>query len=469
MGTRYLSQLHAKLPARCFFGILGETMTRSILPLITRKRDGHELATGEIDEFVAAVTGGEVPDYQLGAMLMAIYLRGMTARETSDLTTAMVHSGAVIDLAAIHGFKADKHSTGGVGDKVTPVLGPLVASAGVYFPKLSGRGLGHTGGTLDKLESIPGLRVDLSIEEFISQVNAIGLAVTGQTAELVPADGILYGLRDVTGTVESVPLIASSVMSKKIAAGADGIVLDVKCGRGAFMQTQPEAVALARLMVAIGEATGKRTTAIVTAMEEPLGNAVGNALEIAEAIETLRGQGPAELREVCLLLGAHILSMAGLCDSIDDGTAILAEKIANGAALDKLREMIAWQGGDARVVDTPSLLPQTRSVINVPSPVNGYIRRIDALAIGHLAADLGAGRQVKGAPVDPAVGVVLAAHAGDRVVAGQPLAALHTNGRVPDDGAVGALLAAYAFDGEPVSISPHVLEIVVAEQPPKVR
>lgn len=469
MGTRYRAQLHAKLLARYRLGILGETMTRSILPLITRKRDGHELATGEIDEVVAAVTGGEVPDYQLGAMLMAIYLRGMTARETSDLTTAMVHSGAVIDLTAIHGFKADKHSTGGVGDKVTPVLGPLVASAGVYFPKLSGRGLGHTGGTLDKLESIPGLRVDLSIEEFISQVNAIGPAVTGQTAELVPADGILYGLRDVTGTVESVPLIASSVMSKKIAAGADGIVLDVKCGRGAFMQTQPEAVALARLMVAIGEAAGKRTTAIVTAMEEPLGNAVGNALEIAEAIETLRGRGPDDLRDVCLLLGAHILAMAGLCDGIDDGTAILAEKISSGAALGKLREMIAWQGGDGRVVDTPSLLPQARSVITVPSPVDGYIRRIDALAIGHLAADLGAGRQVKGAPVDPAVGVVLAVHAGDRVAKGQSLASIHTNGRIPDDGAVRALLAAYAFTGEPVSVSPHVLEIVVAGQPPKVR
>lgn len=339
-------------------GILGETMTRSILPLITHKRDGYELVAAEIGEMVEAVTAGEVPEYQIGAMLMAIYLRGLTERETADLTTAMVHSGEVIDLTAIHGFKADKHSTGGVGDKVTPILGPLVASAGVYFPKLSGRGLGHTGGTLDKLESIPGLRVDLSIEQFIAQVNAIGLAVTGQTAELVPADGILYGLRDVTGTVDSVPLIASSVMSKKIAAGADGIVLDVKCGRGAFMQTQPEAVSLARLMVAIGEAAGKHTTALVTAMEEPLGNAVGNALEIAEAIETLReldtgwpGQGPDELRDVCLLLGAYILEMASLCNSIEDGVAILAEKIASGAALDKLRAMIEWQGGDIRVVD----------------------------------------------------------------------------------------------------------------------
>lgn len=444
-------------------------MSRSILPLISLKRDGHELTAGQIGELVAAVTAGEAPDYQIGAMLMAIYLRGMTEGETANLTSAMVRSGEVIDLTAIHGFKADKHSTGGVGDKVTPVLGPLVASAGVYFPKLSGRGLGHTGGTLDKLESIPGFRVDLSIAEFITQVNAIGLAVTGQTAELVPADGILYGLRDVTATVDSVPLIASSVMSKKIAAGADGIVLDVKCGRGAFMRTQAEAVALARLMVTIGEMAGKRTAALVTAMEEPLGNAVGNALEIAEAIETLRGSGPPDLRDVCLLLGAQILQMAGRCASVEEGTVILAEKIADGTALEKLRQMIEWQGGDTRVVDDLTLLPRSRSIVEAPSPASGYVRRVDALAIGLLAAELGAGRQVKGAAVDPAVGVVLATHVGDRIGKGQPLAFVHTNGRIPDGEAVHAVLEAYTLADEPVTGSPHVLEVIAAAEPRKVR
>lgn len=446
-------------------GILGETMIHSILRDIERKRDGHELSTDEIGLLVAGITAREVPDYQIGALLMAIYLRGMTDRETADLTIAMVRSGEVVNLDAIQGFKADKHSTGGVGDKVTPILGPLVAAAGVYFPKLSGRGLGHTGGTLDKLESIPGFRVDLSIEEFIEQVQAIGLAVTGQSAELVPADGILYALRDVTATVESIPLIASSVMSKKIAAGADGIVLDVKCGRGAFMQTQPEAVALARLMVTIGEAAGKRTAAVVTSMDEPLGNAVGNALEIAEAIEMLRGEGPTDLRDVCLLLGAQVLQMAGLCDGMEEGTSILAEKLASGAALDKLREMLQWQGGNAGVVDNLSLLPQAREVIPVPSPVNAYLRRIDALAVGLLASELGAGRQVKGAPVDYAVGVVLAAHVGDRVEKGQPLAFIHTNGRISDGEATRALLDACTFDAEPVSIMPHVLEVVAGMRP----
>lgn len=448
--------------------ILGETSATdnshrmSTLHLIARKRDGRELSTEEIQEFIAALSSGAVPDYQIGAMLMAIYLRGMTDRETADLTMAMVHSGEVIDLSGIPGFKADKHSTGGVGDKVTPVLGPLVASAGVYFPKLSGRGLGHTGGTLDKLESIPGFRVDLSIERFIHQVAAIGVAINGQTGELVPADGILYGIRDLTATVDSIPLIASSVMSKKIAAGADGIVLDVKCGSGAFMQTREEALALARLMVSIGRAAGKQTSAIVTSMEEPLGDAVGNALEIAEAIATLRGdtEAPEELREVCLLLGAQILTMAGRAGSVEEGRQVLAERIASGAALDKLREMVEWQGGDPRVIDDPALLPRARTVVPVPSPTRGFVRRVDARRIGEVAMELGAGRTKKGEPVDHAVGVVLRVGVGDSVEPGKHVADLHTNGRIADDDAVAHVLDAFVFGSEPPQREPHVLGTV---------
>ena len=439
-------------------------MAQSILHLIVRKRDGLELTTQEIGELIEGISSGTVPDYQIGAMLMAIYLRGMTDRETADLTMAMVRSGEVIDLSAIPGFKADKHSTGGVGDKVTPILGPLVASAGVFFPKLSGRGLAHTGGTLDKLEAIPGFRVDLSIEEFIRQVNAIGLAISGQTGELVPADGILYGLRDVTATVESVPLIASSVMSKKIAAGADGIVLDVKCGRRAFMQTQEEASALARLMVAIGRAAGKRTTAFVTSMEEPLGYAVGNALEIAEAIGTLRGEDEGgDLREVCMLLGAHILTMAGVAGSVEEAQPVLAERIRSGAAANKLRAMLSWQDGDPRVVDEPGILPQAAEVVPAPSPREGFVRRIDARQVGMAAMELGAGRKTKGEPVDHAVGVVLEVQVGDAVRAGQSLARIHTNGRISNEEAVRGVLEAFEIGEERVVRGAHVLEVISDE------
>jgi pyrimidine-nucleoside phosphorylase len=434
----------------------------SILHLIARKRDGLELTTEEIGELVAGICSGGVPDYQTGAMLMAIYLRGMTDRETADLTMAMVRSGETLELSAIPGFKADKHSTGGVGDKVTLILGPLVASAGVFFPKLSGRGLAHTGGTLDKLESIPGFRVDLSIEEFIRQVKAIGLAINGQTGELVPADGILYSLRDVTATVDSIPLIASSVMSKKIAAGADGIVLDVKCGRGAFMRTQEDASALARLMVSIGEAAGKRTTAFVTSMEEPLGKAVGNALEIAEAIATVRGDAsaPKDLCEVCMLLGAHVLTMAGKARSLAEAQHVLAERVESGAVLAKLHEMIAWQGGDPRVVGDPSLLPRAQDVLPLPSPRDGFVRQIDARQVGTVMMELGAGRKTKGEPVDHAVGVVLEVQVGDAVRAGRCLARVHTNHRIADGEALAGVLSAFQIGPEPPARRPHVLEVV---------
>jgi pyrimidine-nucleoside phosphorylase len=436
-------------------------MARSILDLIVRKRDGAELTTDEIYLLIEGISSGDVPEYQIGALLMAIYLRGMTDRETADLTMAMAHSGDILNLSAIPGFKADKHSTGGVGDKVTLILGPLVASAGVYFPKLSGRGLGHTGGTLDKLESIPGFRVDLSIEELIKQVTAIGLAVTGQTGELVPADGILYGLRDVTGTVDSVPLIASSVMSKKIAAGADGIVLDVKAGHGAFMRDPQSAERLARLMVSIGEAAGKPMAALVTAMDEPLGAAVGNALEVAEAIEVLRGQeshtATQTLREVTLVLGAHILTMAGNSPSAEAAETVLDERLRDGAALGKLCEMIEWQGGNPAVVDDLSLLPRAQEIIELRSPTNGWVQAIDALQIGLAVMELGAGRKAKGEPVDHAVGAVLEVEPGDPVNAGQLIATIHTNGRIPNGQVEALVLDAFRFGAEPVAPRPHIL------------
>ncbi|MGH2447125.1 MAG: thymidine phosphorylase [Chloroflexota bacterium] len=430
--------------------------------LIAKKRNGDELSCEEIDAFVRGASDHSVPDYQLAAMLMAIYFQGMSDRETADLTLAMVRSGEVIDLSSIPGFKADKHSTGGVGDKVTLILGPLLAAAGISFAKLSGRSLGHTGGTLDKLESIPGFRVDLSIDQMMRQVRAIGLAVGGQTAELVPADGVLYALRDVTATVESIPLIASSVMSKKIAAGADCIVLDVKCGRGAFMTNPAEAGELARLMVSIGQAAGKRTAAVVTSMEAPLGKAVGNALEVAEAIGVLRGEIDGELRDVTVMLGAQGLLMAGVARSEEEGKQRLLTLIADGAALAKLREMIRWQGGEPGVIERLDLLPRASEIHQLTSPAGGFVASVDALAVGRLAADLGAGRRVKGEAVDPAVGVLLHAQIGDRVEAGQVLAEVHTNGAVPNQVALERLGEAFRLESEPVRPVPHVLEVVSA-------
>jgi pyrimidine-nucleoside phosphorylase len=443
-------------------------MTKSILDLIVRKRDGHELSEDEIRRFVSGVVSATAADYQIGAMLMAIYLRGMTDLETAHLTTAMVQSGDVIDLRSIRGFKADKHSTGGVGDKVTLMLGPLVASAGVYFPKLSGRGLGHTGGTLDKLESIRGLRVDLSLDEFVRQVKEVGLAISGQTGELVPADGILYSLRDVTGTIDSIPLIASSVMSKKIAAGDDGIVLDVKCGRGAFMQTGEDALALARLMVTIGKASGKRVAAFVTSMEEPLGFAVGNALEVREAVSTLRGSdraaAPQDLREVCLVLGGHILVMAGICSSVEAGRLMLEERIGSGAAFAKLREMVEWQGGDVRMVDDTKLLPTAAEILQVVSPQSGFVQGIDARKVGEAVMELGAGRKAKVDPVDHAVGCVFCVQVGDPVERNQLLAEIHTNHRIPNEDARLLLMEAIEIGDSPPVRGPHVMEIVTSDE-----
>jgi pyrimidine-nucleoside phosphorylase len=445
-------------------------MTTSVLDLIYRKRNGGRLNRDQIDLLVDSLIAGTVSEAQVGAMLMAIFLRGLSFEETADLTMAMVRSGSVVDLSAIDGFKADKHSTGGVGDKVTLVLGPLVAAAGVKFPKLSGRGLAHTGGTLDKLEAIPGMRVDLSLDEFIRQVEEIGIAITGQTQELVPADGILYAMRDHTGTVESIPLIASSVMSKKIAAGADGIVLDVKCGQGAFMKSVEQAMELSRQMVSIGTAAGKETVAMVTSMETPLGFAVGNALEVAEAIDTLSGSGPRDLYDEVMAIASRILLMAGVAQDTQTAITALEAQIASGKALKLLEAMIVAQGGNAEVVRDRTLLPHAVRIIEVTSPESGYVQSIDALAIGSVAMDLGAGRQVKGEMISPSAGVILREKPvpdARPVERGQALAELHLPvegdklARVPNtEGLKERVRRAYALGPRPPAERPVVLGVV---------
>jgi pyrimidine-nucleoside phosphorylase len=440
-------------------------MASSYLDLIVQKRDGRTFTPAELEQLVRGIVEGDVPDHQIGALLMAIYLNGLNAEETVALTMAMVHSGATVDLSSIEGFKVDKHSTGGVGDKVTLVLGPLVAAAGVKFPKLSGRGLAHTGGTLDKLESIPSMRVDLSLTEFVEQVAAIGLAVTGQTQELVPADGVIYELRNQTGTVDSAPLIASSVMSKKIAAGADGIILDVKCGKGAFMKTVRQAETLARQMVDIGQAAGKTTRALVTSMDQPLGLAVGNALEVAESIAVLHGEGPEDLVDEVLALGAEILVMAGVSSNVEAGRSLLRARLHDGTAAEKLRQMITWQGGNATVVDDVDILPRAERVLPVLGDGEGYVQAVDAMAIGTVAMELGAGRRAKNDPVAPSAGVLLHVKPGpDRIDTGSVLADLHIppgwDQRVPIDRLTEEVRQAFTFGPEPVELTGSVLAVV---------
>ena len=354
--------------------------------LIVKKRDGQALTTEEIRYVVDGYTRGEIPDYQMSAMLMAIYFRGMDRRETLDLTMAMMHSGETLDLSGVSGVKADKHSTGGVGDKTSLVLVPMVASLGVKMAKMSGRGLGHTGGTLDKLESIPGFNIDLPMERFLENVDRVGMVIAGQTANLDPADKKLYALRDVTGTVPSIPLIVSSIMSKKLAAGADVIVLDVKCGDGSFMKTLDDARELATEMVEIGKMAGRKTVAVITDMDEPLGHAVGNALEVKEAIATLRGEHTSELLELCLTLGACILTQAGLAADDAAARAMLEQTIADGSALKKLAEFVAAQDGDPAAIYDPALLPAAPVQMEVPSPASGYVRHIAATDVGLVSA-----------------------------------------------------------------------------------
>ena len=389
------------------------------IDVIRDKRDGRALSDEAIEFIVRGATDGSIPDYQLSAWLMAVRLNGMTDQETKTLTLAMASSGRQLDLSSIPGRKVDKHSTGGVGDKATLVVAPLVAAAGIPVAKLSGRALGHSGGTLDKLESIPGFDVDLGIEQFVDQVRRIGIAIAGQTSDMVPADKVFYALRDATATVDSVPLIASSVMSKKLAAGADAIVLDVKCGRGAFVATLDEAEALARALVAIGTRAGRETVAYVTDMEQPLGRAVGNALEVREAIETLSGHGPPDLETLSLRLGAEMLRMAGAPPTD------LRRLLTDGTALRKFAQLIEAQSADARVTGDLDRLPTAPVQLPVPAGASGLVAAIDALEIALAAKSLGAGRDRKDAAIDLSVGIVLQKKVGDRVQAGESLATVH--------------------------------------------
>jgi pyrimidine-nucleoside phosphorylase len=430
------------------------------IDIIAHKRDGQSLSAEEIDFFVQGFSQSTIPDYQAAAWLMAVFLRGMGRQETVDLTTAMVRSGVELDLSEEASFVVDKHSTGGVGDKTTLVVAPLVAAAGVQVAKLSGRGLGFTGGTLDKLESIPGFRADLSIPEFQEQLGAIGIVVTGQSSELAPADGKLYALRDVTATVGSMPLIASSIMSKKIAGGADGIVLDVKVGHGAFMKTREDAAELASLMVDIGNGLGRRVRAVLSDMNQPLGRAVGNALELREALDTLQGHGPQDFRQHCLVIASQMLSLAGQGQDQAAATDYLAHLLVGGQALAKFREWIAAQGGDISCIEDPSLLPTAKIVREVPSPHAGYLRSLDAREIGLTAMLLGGGRVQKSDLIDHAVGVELHAKIGDQVEKGQRLFTLYANEEARLPGARQRMLSAYDWSEEPVTSLPLIHRII---------
>lgn len=398
-----------------------------MLDIIAKKRDGEELTVEEINYVINGYTEDKIPDYQMASLLMAIYQRGMTSKETAALTIAMANSGERVNLSAIDGIKIDKHSTGGVADTTTLILVPLVAAAGVPVAKMSGRGLGFTGGTIDKLESIPGFRTELSDTDFIDIIKKHGLAITSQSAKIAPADGKIYALRDVTATVESIPLIASSIMSKKIAAGADKILLDVKVGSGAFMKEFDHAVNLAETMVKIGEQVGRETCAILTSMNEPLGTAVGNSLEVHEAIEVLSGCGPEELKQVCLILGSFMVKMAGIVTNETDGYTLMKKLLDERSALDKFREFVAAQGGDPQIVDNPSLLPQAKIKVSVESFESGVIQSIDTAQIGRAAMLLGAGRERKSQVIDLTAGLILQCRIGDYIEKNQSLAILHCN------------------------------------------
>lgn len=415
--------------------------------IIHKKRNGGELSEEEIRFFIEGYTDESIPDYQAAALCMAVYFRGMTPKETSILTLAMAESGDQIDLGGIEGFTVDKHSTGGVGDKTSLIVVPIVASCGGKVAKMSGRGLGHTGGTVDKLESIPGFRTELNPDDFIKQVNGIGLCIVGQTGELAPADKKLYALRDVTATVESIPLIASSIMSKKLAAGSKGIVLDVKTGSGAFMKTVEESENLAKEMVAIVKSAGRSVTAVITNMDIPLGDSVGNSLEVIEAIKTLKGEGESDLTEVCLTLAAQMLSMV---TGEDEKTCYSMAKgaIDNGLAINKLREMISAQGGNANVVDDYSLFKQPKYTAEIFSECDGYIEHTDAEKIGIASVILGAGREKKGDPIDPSAGIVLKKKTGDYVKKGEPLAVFYTDDEGKIEGAKQEFLDAFTFGNE---------------------
>ncbi len=428
--------------------------------IIIKKRDGEELSREEIEFFIDGFTRGEIPDYQASAWAMAVLLRGMTDRETTDLTMAMAHSGETLDLTGVVPVAVDKHSTGGVGDKTTLVVEPVVAACGLPVGKMSGRGLGFSGGTLDKMESIPGYRTNLSREEFIDQLQREGLVLTGQSGDLAPADGKLYALRDVTGTVPSIPLIASSIMSKKIAAGAQAIVLDVKIGLGAFMENLEEGRKLARLMVAIGELSGRKVVALLSDMNQPLGWAVGNALEVREALDTLRGSGPEDFREHCLVAAAHMLIVGRKAANLETARSMAEGALESGRALESFRRLVQAQGGDVRYVDEPNRLPQALLVETVPASRAGYLLGINAREVGETSVELGAGRARKEDPIDHAVGIEIHHKVGDYVQAGEPLFTIHANDAAKLTAARMRLLAAHQWSTEPVQPLPLFYDVI---------
>lgn len=428
--------------------------------LIMKKRNGEALTKEEIQYMITEYTARSIPDYQMAAMMMAIYFQGMNKQETIDLTFAMANSGETLDLSGIDGIKVDKHSTGGVGDKTSLALTPMVAALGVKVAKMSGRGLGHTGGTIDKLESFPGFSTNLTDSSFISQVNEIGVAIMGQTAELAPADKLLYALRDVTATVDNLSLISSSIMSKKLAAGADAIVLDVKTGSGAFMKTQEDSFALGRAMVDIGNGAGRRTVAVVSDMDQPLGYAVGNALEVKEAIETLKGNGPKDFTELCMTLGSQMLILGGKAESVEEARALLQKVIDDGSALQKFAEFVHAQGGDERAVFDTNLLPQAQFVAEIKAQTSGYISHIACDEIGICSLILGGGRETKESEIDLAVGLVLQKKVGDRVEKGDTLAIMHGNDQKKMEEATRRFLSAYRFSDTAVACKPLIRGII---------
>jgi pyrimidine-nucleoside phosphorylase/thymidine phosphorylase len=420
--------------------------------VIRKKRDGQALTAAEIAWMVEGIASGEVADYQWSALLMAVLWRGMDGEETAALTDAMTRSGSVVDLSATPGRKIDKHSSGGVGDKTSLVLVPIAAAAGVPVPKVSGRGLGHTGGTLDKLEAIPGFRVDLGLDRYKEVLNSCGLVIIGQTAEIAPADKRLYALRDATATVESVPLISASIMSKKLAEGVDGLVLDVKTGNGAFMERLEDSRLLARTMVEIGRKLGKSMRALITRMDQPLGNAVGNAVEVTESVACLRGEGPDDLTGLSVELAAEMVLMAGRAGTLDEARAACLEKIADGSALERFRRLVEAQGGDPRSLDDPGRLPTARSRVEVPAPRSGVVQSLLARPVGHATMLLGAGRARVDSAIDPAVGVILHKKVGDRVVQGEPLCTVLVNDPAARDAAVAMIRDAYTLGDDAVTV-----------------
>lgn len=429
--------------------------------LIMKKRNGNTLSDEEIDFMVQEYTKGEIPDYQMSAMMMAIYFQGMDEQETLALTMSMANSGDMLDLSDINGIKVDKHSTGGVGDKTSLALAPMVAALGVPIAKMSGRGLGHTGGTIDKLESFSGFSTAIPEQQFKNNVNQIGIAIMGQTADIAPADKKLYALRDVTATVDNMSLIASSIMSKKLASGADAIVLDVKTGSGAFMKKEEDSFALAHEMVKIGNGAGRKTVAIVSDMDQPLGYAVGNALEVQEAIDTLKGNGPEDFVELCLTLGSYMVVAAGKAANASEAKIMLEKVMEDGSALDKLAEFVEAQGGDKEMVYHPEKLPKASIMEEILSPQDGYIKHIECAEIGICSLILGGGRETKESEIDLSVGLVLCKKVGDYVKSGEVLARIHANDKEKLKIAKERFLKAYSYSNEPIEKQPFIKGIVI--------